>query len=171
VYFLLGIEEGRYVGISTPAISALVRAGIAHRVHEINHDPRVTAYGQEAAESLGVEPARVFKTLICSARTHLAVAIVPVAGELDLKAMAAALGSKSVVLADGAIAERATGYVLGGISPIGQKRRLPTWLDQSAVQWETIFVSGGRRGLELELAPTDLLAITHAQLAAIGKAA
>jgi Cys-tRNA(Pro)/Cys-tRNA(Cys) deacylase len=154
---------------STPATTALIRAGVGHRVHQIGHDPEVTTFGREAAEALGVDPARVFKTLVCSVGAKLVVAIVPVAGELDLKAVAAAMGAKSAEMADPAVAQRSTGYVVGGISPVGQKRRLPSLLDESATGWDTIFVSGGRRGLELELAPADLLAITGGALASIGK--
>jgi Cys-tRNA(Pro)/Cys-tRNA(Cys) deacylase len=155
---------------STPAIHALVRAGIPHAVHHIEHDPEVTAFGREAAEALGVEPGRVFKTLVCSTNQGLLVAIVPVTGELNLKAVAAAVGAKTAEMAEPAAAQRTTGYVLGGISPIGQKRVLPPVLDESASSWETIFVSGGRRGLELELAPDDLVRATNARLAPIGRA-
>jgi Cys-tRNA(Pro)/Cys-tRNA(Cys) deacylase len=118
---------------------------------------------------LGVDPERVFKTLVCSVDTRLAVGVVPVTGDLDLKAFASCLGAKSADLADAAEAARATGYIVGGISPIGQKRRLPTLVDQSATEWETIFVSGGRRGLEIELDPLDLLAVTGGQLASINR--
>jgi Cys-tRNA(Pro)/Cys-tRNA(Cys) deacylase len=138
-------------------------------VHQIDHDPVVTAYGREAALALGVDPGRVFKTLVCSVGARLVVAVVPVTGELDLKEVAAALGAKSAEMADPSVAQRTTGYVVGGISPVGQKRRLRTLLDESATGWETIFVSGGRRGLELELAPADLLAVTGGQVASIGK--
>jgi Cys-tRNA(Pro)/Cys-tRNA(Cys) deacylase len=155
---------------ATPAIDALVRAGLDHRIHKVGHDPRVTAFGREAAEALGVEAGRVFKTLVCAGPAGLAVAVVPVTGELDLKALAAALGEKVVSLADAAAAQRSSGYVLGGISPIGQKRPLPTVIDETAERWDTIFVSAGRRGLELELAPGDLLGVTGGRFAAIAKA-
>ena len=155
------------MGRSTPAINALVRTGVAHQVREIGHDPRVTAYGQEAAEALGVDAARVFKTLVCSLGATLAIAVVPVTGEADLRAVAAALGAKSAELADRAVAERATGYVVGGISPIGQKRRRATLIDESATRWDTVFVSAGRRGLELELAPLDLVTLTAGRVVAI----
>ena len=138
-------------------------------LHQIDHDPEVTAFGREAAVALDVDPYRVFKTLVCSTGEGLCVAIVPVTGELSLKALAAALGAKTAEMADPAAAMRATGYVVGGISPIGQKRALPTIVDESATSWETIFVSGGRRGLELELAPADLLTATHGRLAPIGR--
>jgi Cys-tRNA(Pro)/Cys-tRNA(Cys) deacylase len=163
-------QNGR-VGGSTPAIAAVVRAGVAHEVHEIRHDPSVTAYGREAAAALGVEPGRVFKTLITSVDGKVVVAVVPVTGELNLKALATALGAKNAALADRATAERSTGYVTGGISPIGQKRRLATLIDASAAGWPTVFVSGGRRGLELELAPMDLLTLTDGRLAPIGRSA
>jgi Cys-tRNA(Pro)/Cys-tRNA(Cys) deacylase len=153
----------------TPAVAAVVRAGVAHKVHEVGHDPSVTAYGKEAAGALGVEPGRVFKTLVASVDGKLVVAVVPVTGELSLKALAAASGAKGAEMVDGPTAERATGYVVGGISPIGQKRRLPTVLDESAARWGTIFVSGGRRGLELELAAADLIGLTNGRLAPIGR--
>jgi Cys-tRNA(Pro)/Cys-tRNA(Cys) deacylase len=138
-------------------------------VHEVGHDRRVTAYGLEAAQALQVEPDRVFKTLVCEMGGQLAIAIVPVTGDLDLKALAGALGAKSADLAEPAVAERATGYIVGGISPIGQKRRFPTVVDRTAANWNTIFVSGGRRGLEIELGPDDLLAVTGGQVAGIRK--
>jgi Cys-tRNA(Pro)/Cys-tRNA(Cys) deacylase len=147
----------------------VVRAGVAHTVHEVGHDPTVTAYGKEAAGALGVEPGRVFKTLVASVDGKLVVAVVPVTGELSLKALAAAVGAKTAEMAEAATAERATGYVVGGISPIGQKRHLPTLVDVSAARWGTIFVSGGRRGLELELVPSDLVRLTNGRLASIGK--
>ena len=153
----------------TPAVAAVVRAGVAHTVHEVGHDPTVTAYGKEAAGALGVEPGRVFKTLVASVDGKLVVAVVPVTGELSLKALAAAVGAKTAEMAEAATAERATGYVVGGISPIGQKRHLPTLVDVSAARWGTIFVSGGRRGLELELVPSDLVRLTNGRLAAIVK--
>jgi Cys-tRNA(Pro)/Cys-tRNA(Cys) deacylase len=135
----------------------------------VGHDPTVTAYGKEAAGALGVEPGRVFKTLVASVDGKLVVAVVPVTGELSLKALAAAVGAKTAEMAEAATAERATGYVVGGISPIGQKRHLPTLVDVSAARWGTIFVSGGRRGLELELVPSDLVRLTNGRLASIGK--
>ena len=153
----------------TPAVAVVVRAGVAHTVHEVGHDPTVTAYGKEAAGALGVEPGRVFKTLVASVDGKLVVAVVPVTGELSLKALAAAVGAKTAEMAEAATAERATGYVVGGISPIGQKRHLPTLVDVSAARWGTIFVSGGRRGLELELVPSDLVRLTNGRLASIGK--
>jgi Cys-tRNA(Pro)/Cys-tRNA(Cys) deacylase len=153
----------------TPAVLAAQRAGVAHRVHEYEHDPAHPSYGSEAAEALGVEPERVFKTLVVSADGRLAVGVVPVAASLDLKAMAAAVGAKKALMADPADAERATGYVLGGISPLGQKKRLPTVVDASAQAHDTVLVSAGRRGLEIELAPADLVALAGAVVAAVAR--
>ncbi|WP_281964020.1 Cys-tRNA(Pro) deacylase [Serinicoccus marinus] len=153
----------------TPATVALDRAGIRYAVCAYEHDPAAASYGTEAAKALGVAQARVFKTLLVQGERELAVGIVPVDGQLDLKAMAAALGLKRVAMADVATAERVTGYVVGGISPIGQKRSLETVLDESAQQHDTILVSGGRRGLDLELAPADLLAVTRGTIAGIAR--
>jgi Cys-tRNA(Pro)/Cys-tRNA(Cys) deacylase len=154
----------------TPATVALSRAGVAFTAHAYEHDPRAAAYGLEAAEKLGIDPDRVFKTLLANVDGALAVGIVPVAQQLDLKALAQALGGKRAEMADPAVAERRTGYVVGGISPIGQKTALPTVLDESAILCETILVSGGRRGLDLELAPDDLLAVTGGRYAPIARA-
>lgn len=154
----------------TPATTALRRAGVEYVEHAYEHDRATASYGQEAAEALGADPARVFKTLLVQLDTvGLAVAIVPVSGSLDLKAVASALGAKKAALADTATAERATGYVRGGISPLGQRRRLPTVIDQSAFDHATVLVSGGRRGFDIELAPTDLARLTGAARAAIGR--
>ncbi|RYB95586.1 Cys-tRNA(Pro) deacylase [Nocardioides oleivorans] len=161
----------------TPATVALTAAGIAFEVRAYEHDPRAESYGLEAAEALDADPARVFKTLLASLdpstgsgqRGRLVVGIVPVTGQLDLKALARALGGSKAVMAEVAAAERATGYVAGGISPIGQKRAHPTVLDSSALNHDTILVSGGRRGFDLELAPRDLAAITAAVTATIGR--
>ncbi len=156
----------------TPAVVAARNAGIAFRVHEYAHDPASDSYGLEAAATLGVEAARVFKTLVAMLDgdpRRLAVAIVPVCGQLDLKAVAASLGAKRAEMARPADAERATGYVLGGISPLGQKRRLPTLLDHSAGGFATVFVSAGRRGLEIELAPSELIRLSNARAAPIGR--
>ena len=142
-------------GKGTPATVAAERAGIAFTVHEYVHDPKASSYGLEAAEKLGIDPAHVFKTLVADVDGALTVAIVPVAAQLDLKAL-----GKRVSMADAKLAERATGYVTGGISPLGQRKRLPTVLDESALAFETIHVSAGRRGLEIELAPGDLLELT-----------
>lgn len=153
----------------TPATVALARAGVAFTAHAYEHDPRAAAYGLEAAEKLGIDPDRVFKTLLANVDGALAVGIVPVAQQLDLKALAQALDGKRAEMADPAVAERKTGYVVGGISPIGQKTALPTVLDESAILCETILVSGGRRGLDLELAPDDLLAVTAGRYAPIAR--
>lgn len=146
----------------TPATVALDRAGVPYSVHPYDHDPRAASFGLEAAAALGVDRARVFKTLLASLDGALVVGIVPVSGQLDLKALARALGGSKAVMADVAVAERVTGYVAGGISPVGQKRRLRTVLDASALDQPTIYVSGGRRGLDLEIDPADLVAITEA---------
>ncbi len=142
-------------GKGTPAIVVAERAGIVFTVHEYVHDPKSTSYGLEAAEKLGLDPARVFKTLVADVEGTLTVAIVPVGAQLDLKAL-----GKRVTMADARLAARTTGYVTGGISPLGQRKKLPTVLDESALTHETIHVSAGRRGLEIELAPADLLALT-----------
>ena len=143
-------------GKGTQAIVAAERAGIVYSVHEYVHDPASRSYGLEAAEKLGVDAARVFKTLVADVDGTLTVAIVPVEAQLDLKAL-----GKRVTMADPKLAERTTGYVAGGISPLGQRKKLPTVLDESAFEFETIHVSAGRRGLEIELAPVDLLALTN----------
>ena len=156
----------------TPAINTAEQARIIYTVHEYAHDPTAVSYGLEAAEALGLEPARVFKTLLVSlqgGQATLAVGIVPVDRQLELKAIAAAAGSKKAAMADPKEAERATGYVLGGISPLGQKRRLLTIVDDTAMNFETIYVSAGRRGLEIELSPSDLLSLTEAHITAIAR--
>ncbi|MEU0752808.1 Cys-tRNA(Pro) deacylase [Streptomyces albogriseolus] len=153
----------------TPATVALTAAGVPFTVHSYDHDPSHPSYGEEAAEAMGVSPDRVFKTLVADVDGALTVAVVPVAGQLDLKALASAAGGKRASMADPALAERTTGYVRGGISPLGQRRKLPTVLDASATRHGTICVSAGRRGLEVELAPTDLARLTSAVLAPIGR--
>ncbi len=157
-------------GPSTPATVALDRAGVAYSRHPYEHDPSAAGYGLEAAAALGVEPSRVFKTLLVDTGTTLAVGVVPVDGRLDLKAVASALGVKSVTMADPAAAERSTGYVVGGISPVGQKRALPTVLDETAYAFDTVYVSGGRRGFDVGLSPADLQAVTHGVRARIARA-
>lgn len=154
----------------TPATLALDRAGVAYELRPYEHDPRAPSFGDEAAEALGVDPARVFKTLLASLDGRLVVAVVPVSGRLDLKALARALGGSRAVMAEVAVAERATGYVAGGISPVGQKRRHSTVVDASALGHATVLVSGGRRGLDLEIAPADLVAITGAIVDRVGRA-
>lgn len=156
----------------TPAINAAKKAKVEHRVHEYRHDPAAESYGEEAALALGLNPAQVFKTLLVACNgdnKQLAVAVVPVIGKLDLKAMAAALKVKKVAMANPQDAERATGYVVGGISPLGQKKRLPLVLDNSATQFSSIYMSAGRRGLEIEMAAADLVRLTTATLADIGR--
>ncbi|MEE1620131.1 Cys-tRNA(Pro) deacylase [Zafaria sp. Z1313] len=161
----------KHAAPGTPATSVLEAAGIAFAVHQYDHDPRAASFGLEAAEALGVEPGRVYKTLLVTTgrpgRAALAVAIVPVDRSLDLKAMASAVGVKHVEMADPALAERRTGYVVGGISPLGQRHPSPTVVDESAFGHGTVFVSGGRRGLDLELAPERLRALLGAARAPI----
>ncbi|MFG3084474.1 Cys-tRNA(Pro) deacylase [Streptomyces parvulus] len=154
----------------TPATVALAAAGVAFTVHAYEHDPAHPSYGEEAAEAMGVSPDRVFKTLVADVDGALTVAVVPVAGRLDLKTLAAAVGGKRAAMADPALAERTTGYVRGGISPLGQRKRLATVLDASASEHATICVSAGRRGLEVELAPADLAGLTGAVLAPVARA-
>jgi Cys-tRNA(Pro)/Cys-tRNA(Cys) deacylase len=164
----MGRAKSKATG-GTPATVALERAGVAYTVRSYHHDPGAHSYGLEAALALGVDPARVFKTLLVDTDSGLAVGVVAVAQSLDLKAVAAALGSKRAVMADPKVAERTTGYVVGGISPIGQKMALPTVVDSSASAHETILVSGGKRGFDIELAPADLVALTHAVVAEISR--
>ncbi|MFD7612491.1 Cys-tRNA(Pro) deacylase [Streptomyces sp. NPDC059828] len=153
----------------TPATVALTAAGTAFTVHAYEHDPASPSYGDEAAQALGVSPERVFKTLVADVDGELTIAVVPVAGQLDLKALATAVGGKRATMADPAAAERTTGYVRGGISPLGQRKRLRTVLDASASGHPTICISAGRRGLEVELDPSDLATLTDAVLAPIGR--
>lgn len=151
----------------TPATALLSKSGVEFALHPYDHDPRAEAYGEEAAAALGVDPARIFKTLIASVEGKLVCGVVPVAGHLDLKALAAAVGGKKAAMADPAAAARATGYVVGGISPLGQKSRLTVVIDASAAEFATVFVSAGRRGLQVELAPADLVRAASGTLAAI----
>lgn len=154
----------------TPAIDLLKKAKAEHRVLSYTHDPKAPSYGLEAAEKLGLDPARVFKTLLAATeKGELLVAVVPVAGSLDLKALAQAAGAKKADMAPADAAQRATGYLVGGISPLGQKKRLRTFIDRSALDHPTIHVSAGRRGLEVELAAQVLAEHTQAQFAAIGR--
>jgi Cys-tRNA(Pro)/Cys-tRNA(Cys) deacylase len=151
----------------TPATVALDRANIDYRLHPYAHDARADSYGDEAAVALGVDPHRIFKTLIAAVDGKLVCAVVPVAARLNLKALAAASGGKKADLADPAHAQRATGYVLGGISPLGHRSRIPVVLDASTATFDTIFVSAGKRGLQVELDPADLQTLTGATLAGI----
>ena len=156
----------------TPATEALARAGVAFVLHPYDHDPASTAYGDEAAGALGVDPGRIFKTLVVdlgTARPELAVAVVPVATQLDLKRFAAELGAKKAAMADKAQVVRSTGYIIGGVSPVAQKVQLPTLIDETAQLWETIFVSAGKRGLQVELSPTDLAEVVSAGFADIAR--
>jgi len=154
----------------TPAVAVAKKAGITFRLHEYEHDPAAASYGEEAAAKLGIATDRVFKTLLAETESgQLVVGIVPVAKQLNLKALAAAVGAKRVAMADLAAAERATGYVAGGISPLGQKRRLRTAIDEQVSSFDTVYVSAGRRGLEIELAPADLVRLTGAVVAPIGR--
>jgi Cys-tRNA(Pro)/Cys-tRNA(Cys) deacylase len=154
-------------GRGTTATVALERAKVPFALREYAHDPRHESYGLEASEALGVPPERVFKTLVAAVDGSLAVGVVPAGRQLDLKALAAAVGGKKAVMADVAAAERATGYVAGGISPVGQKRRLPIVLDSSALEHATMYCSAGRRGLEIEIAPADLVKASGAAVAPI----
>ncbi|MFC9694907.1 Cys-tRNA(Pro) deacylase [Kribbella sp. NPDC056951] len=155
--------------VGTPATVALTKANVQFSSHAYEHDPAAKSYGLEAAEALGLEPEQVFKTLLVEVDGKLTVGVVPVDKQLDLKAIAAAAGGKKAVMADPATAERTTGYVVGGISPIGQKRPLPTVVDSTATDHATVYVSGGRRGLDIGLAPADLIAVTNARTAAIAR--
>jgi len=156
----------------TPAVIAIKKAKISYQLHEYQHDPSSESYGEEAAMLLGLEEIRVFKTLLVAMegdQKSLAVAVVPVARMLNLKAMASVLKVKKVAMANAAAAERSTGYVLGGISPIGQKKALPTVIDNTAIAFTTLFISGGRRGLEIEMSASDLAELTSATFSSISK--
>jgi Cys-tRNA(Pro)/Cys-tRNA(Cys) deacylase len=158
-------------GRGTAATALLERQGIPHRVHTYSHDPRHESYGTEASEALHVQANRVLKTLVADVDGALTVGVVPVSAQLDLKALAAAAGGKKATMADPAAAERATGYVVGGISPLGQRRRLPVVVDASALGFPTVYCSGGRRGLEIELSPADLVRAANATVAPISRPA
>jgi len=154
----------------TPAVKAVLAAKVKYTLHEYKHDPNVTAYGPEAADALGISPDRIFKTLVVSlsgSKDPLAVAVLPVSAQLDLKSFAIAANAKKAAMADARDAERVSGYVLGGISPLGQRKRLPTIIDLSALEHRTIYVSAGKRGLQIELAPNDLSRLCSAATAAI----
>lgn len=153
----------------TPATVALLAAGIPFTEHPYTHDPGNRDFGMEAATALGLDPDQVFKTLLAEVDGRLVVGIVPVTGKLDLKALAAAVGGKRAQMAEPAVAERKTGYIVGGISPIGQKTKLETVLDETAELWDVVYVSGGRRGFDLGLAPADLVRVTGALIADIAR--
>jgi len=156
-------------GPGTPATVALLAAGIPFTAHTYEHHDTATNFGEEAAAELGLSEERVFKTLVADAQGTLVVAVVPVSRRLDLKALAAAVGARKASLADPAVAERRTGYVVGGISPVGQRTALATVVDASAASFETVFVSGGRRGFDIEIAPADLVRATGAQLLPVAR--
>jgi len=162
-------KNSRAAGAGTPATVALTKANVPFTAHSYEHDPAAGSFGTEAAEAMGIVPERVFKTLLAEVDGKLTVAVVPVSGSLDLKALASAVGGKKAAMADPAAAERSTGYVLGGISPLGQRKALRTVVDESALGFETVFCSGGRRGFEIELAPADLVRLTSAVTASIGR--
>ena len=163
------MAKGKQSGQGTPATVALTKAGVTFTTHTYDHDPAAKSYGLEAAEALGLQPEQVFKTLLVDVDGKLSVGVVPVDKQLDLKAVAAALNGKKATMADPAAAERITGYVVGGISPIGQKRLLPTVVDETASIHGTVYVSGGRRGLDLGLSPADLIKLTAARTAPIAR--
>lgn len=155
---------------ATPATLALDAAAVAYQLHSYHHDPAAPSYGQEAAAALGIDPLRMFKTLVVELSAtplRLAVAMVPVAGTLNLKACGQVFGVKRVAMAQASHVTRSTGYVLGGVSPLGQRSALPTAIDETCQLWDTIFVSAGRRGLDVELDPADLIRLTAAQVADI----
>ena len=156
-------------GKGTPATALLAREKVPHTLHPYEPDAHASSYGEAGAAALGVEPARMFKTLLADLDGRLVCAVVPVSGSLDLKALAAALKGKKAAMAEPAAAERSTGYVVGGISPLGQKTRLRTVVDVSALGFGTVHVSGGRRGLSLELAPADLVRLTSATVAEVSR--
>ena len=167
------MSKRKTAGAATPATAVLKRAKVAHIVHEYDHDPSNHHFGEETVEAMGVDPRRTFKTLVAELTggpEPTVCAVVPVSGQLDLKALAQAAGAKKAVMADPADAERITGYVVGGISPLGQKRQLPVYIDSSALEFETMLVSGGRRGFSVELAARDLARGLHATFADIGRA-
>ncbi|HWG25750.1 Cys-tRNA(Pro) deacylase [Actinospica sp.] len=162
-------RNSKAASAGTPATVVLTKANVPFTAYSYDHDPASGSFGTEAAEAMGVAPERVFKTLLADVDGKLTVAVVPVSGSLDLKALASAVGGKKAAMADPAAAERTTGYVLGGISPLGQRKQLRTVVDESALGFETVFCSGGRRGFEVELAPGDLVRLTAAVTASIGR--
>ncbi|RAU95231.1 Cys-tRNA(Pro) deacylase [Mycobacterium colombiense] len=158
---------------ATPGIAALVKAGVPHQLLTFDHDPRQQSFGAEAVSALtaaaGIEPGQIYKTLVITVPNGLAVAIVPATARLSLKAAAAALGVAKAAMAEAAVAERSTGYVVGAVSPFGQRRRLPAVVDSSALRWERVFCSAGRRGWEVAVAPQDLIRLTGAVTADISR--
>ncbi|NUP47507.1 MAG: Cys-tRNA(Pro) deacylase [Catenulispora sp.] len=164
------MAKNRQASGGTPATAVLAKEGVEFAVHTYDHDPSAASYGKEAADAMGVDPERVFKTLVADVDGTLTVAVVPVAGTLDLKALAGAVGGKKAAMADPAAVTRTTGYVLGGVSPLGQRKQLPTVLDETALLFDTMFCSAGKRGMEIELAPAELVRLTGAITAPIGRA-
>ncbi len=163
-------KKKKHISTGTPALVLLEKSNTSHTVHPYEHDPNSDlSYGLEAAQAIGADPNQVFKTLMAQVDGELVVAIVPVNCKLDLKALAAAVGGKKAVMADQDVAQRATGYVVGGISPLGQKTAHTTVLDSSALEYETVYVSGGRRGLDIGLAPGALITLTQGQPAGIAR--
>lgn len=162
-------KQGGPGGAATPATVALTRAGVGFELHPYAHDAAATSYGQEAADALGLDPDHVCKTLVARVDGRLTVAVVPVSGSLDLKALAGAVGGKKAVLADPPDAQRATGYVVGGISPLGSRTSLPVVVDDSVLDLDRVWVSAGRRGLQVSLRPADLVRLTSARTAPIGR--
>lgn len=166
------MSRRRDAGPATPAVGVLAASGVEFTLHPYEHDPAQTHFGDEASAALGIPPARMFKTLIVAftgGSRPLGCAVVPVSAQLDLRAFAQVAGAKKAALADAPLAERTTGYIVGGISPLGHKRPLPTWVDSSAGSWPTVFVSAGRRGLHVELPPADLVRLTGATVAGIAR--
>ncbi|MFI6319152.1 Cys-tRNA(Pro) deacylase [Nonomuraea sp. NPDC050556] len=163
------MSKAKKGGQGTPATVALTKAGAEFTLHPYDHDANAQAYGEEAADALGLPYGQIFKTLVAEVDSGLAVAVVPVSGKLDLKAFAAALNSKRAAMAEAVKVERVTGYVVGGISPLGQRKQLPTVVDESALDFETIYFSAGRRGLQIETAPKNLIEATRATTARIAK--
>ena len=163
-------KKKKHISTGTPALVLLEKTNTAHTVHPYEHDPNSDlSYGLEAAQAIGVDPTQVFKTLMAQVDGDLVVAIVPVNRKLDLKALAAAVGGKKAAMADQEVAQRATGYVVGGISPLAQKTAHPTVVDSSALEYETLYVSGGRRGMDVGLAPGALISLTRAKAAVIAR--
>lgn len=166
-----GARDRARDSVATPALATLHQAGIPYSVHRYEHDPRSASYGLEAAEALGLDPAAVFKTLVAVVDGQPTLAVVPVDRQLDLRALAAAAGSKKARMCDPADAERLTGYIVGGISPIGTKKALPLFLDDSAMTQSVIYVSAGQRGMDVELSPAELVKATDGRVAPIATSA
>ena len=162
---------GHMAGNGTPATAVLATRNVDHKLHSYEHDAAHGSYGAEAVDALGLDPARVFKTLVVevAGKVGLVVGIVPMTGQLDTKVLAVAAGGKKATLADAAASQRATGYVLGGISPLGQRSKLATFIDSSVTGFDTVYISAGRRGLEIELAPHHLVRLTEATVADIAR--